>query len=101
MKLLIVVVIVLLINIPFGYWRINVKKFSVQWALAIYLPILFIIDLRIYSDIGFVLNTYPILIASFFPGQHLGFKIHSKWETPSFEPIKSCLIMDFYTRNKT
>lgn len=101
MKLLIVVIIILLINIPFGYWRINVKKFSVQWALAIHLPIPFIIALRIYSDIGFALYTYPILIASFFLGQYLGSKIHSQWKTLGFEPITSCLIMDLYRRNKT
>ncbi len=72
LKLTIISVIIFIMNIPFGYWRSNVKKFSLQWFLAVHVPIPFIVLLRIYSDIGFVWYTYPFLVGSFFLGQRYG-----------------------------
>lgn len=72
MIIFIVAISVFLINLPFGFWRSKVKKFSPQWFLAIHLPVPFIILLRIYSNVGFEFYTYPILIGSFFLGQFLG-----------------------------
>ncbi len=71
-KITIISLIIFLINIPFGYWRSNVKKFSLQWFLAVHLPIPFIVILRIYSNIGFAWYTYPFLIGSFFLGHRAG-----------------------------
>ncbi len=100
MKLLLVSIIVFIINIPFGYWRANVKKFSLQWIIAIHLPVPFIIALRIYSDIGFALYTYPILVVSFFLGQYVGSMYYSKRKSSGIEPVTSCLVMDVYRKNK-
>jgi hypothetical protein len=72
MTLLYVAATVLLLNVPFGYWRASVRKFSVQWALAIHLPIPFVVLLRLNTGIGFHFVTYPILIGAFFAGQQLG-----------------------------
>jgi len=71
-KLTIISVIIFIMNIPFGYWRSNVKKFSLQWFLAVHVPIPFIVLLRIFSEIGFVWYTYPLLVGSFFLGQRYG-----------------------------
>lgn len=68
----IVAVLVFLLNIPFGYWRAGVRKFSVQWFLSIHIPIPVIVFLRIKSNIGFAWYTYPIIVAAFFFGQRLG-----------------------------
>lgn len=73
-KLLIVAIIVFIINIPFGFFRSKVRKFSFLWFLYIHLPVPLVIILRIYSDIGFAWYTYPILIAMFFSGQFVGRK---------------------------
>jgi hypothetical protein len=80
MKLILVASIVFLLNIPFGYWRYGVKKFSIQWFLAIHLPVPLVILIRIYSDIGFEIITYPIIIAAFFLGQFVGGRIR-RWST--------------------
>lgn len=77
LKLTILSIIVFILNIPFGYWRSNVKKFSVYWFLAVHLPIPFIVLLRIYSNIGFVWFTYPALVGSFFIGQRYGSNLRS------------------------
>lgn len=74
MKVLIVALIVFLINLPFGYWRAKVKKLSKQWFLAVHIPVPIVILLRIYSDIGFELYTYPVLVGAFFLGQFIGGK---------------------------
>jgi hypothetical protein len=90
----------LIFNIPFGYWRANTKRFSIQWFLSIHLPIPFIIILRIYSGIGFELITYPIMVSAYLLGQYIGAKYYSKRKLAGFEPISSCLVMDVYKRNK-
>jgi hypothetical protein len=67
--------IVFLLNVPFGYWRSRVRKFSAQWILAIHLPVPFIIACRIFLGLGWHLMTFPVLIGAFFAGQYAGSKI--------------------------
>ena len=100
MKLLLVTSIVFLLNIPFGYWRENVKKFSLQWALSIHLPIPIIIIIRIYSGIGFKFFTYPLLIGAFVIGQLIGARIY-KWRVNKrILTVSGCLFMDMYHGKK-
>jgi len=101
MQLLIVFMAVLLFNLPFGYWRADVKKFSLQWILAIHLPVPFVIFLRLYSDIGFALYTYPVLVAAFFLGQLSGAKIYNRRLESGLQPVSSCFVMDTYRRIKS
>jgi len=91
-KIFLISVIVLTINIPFGYWRANVKSFTLQWILSIHIPVIIIIALRIFSDIGFSWYTYLFLVSAFFIGQKLGSIIHIYLE--KIEIVSSCLIMD-------
>jgi hypothetical protein len=76
MKLALISIITFFLNLPFGYWRANVRKFSLQWVLAIHIPVILVIFGRIFSGLGFAFITYPVLIGSFFLGQFLGGKIH-------------------------
>jgi len=91
-KVFVIGFIIYLLNIPFGYWRGNVKKFSLQWALAIHIPVPFVILLRIYSGMGFELYTYPILVGAFFLGQYSGNKLFMYWKSKEKYAISSCLI---------
>lgn len=75
MKLLVVGLIVLLLNIPFGWWRAGVRKFSLPWILAIHLPVPFVIALRILSGLGFQLITFPVMIGCYFGGQFIGSRL--------------------------
>jgi hypothetical protein len=94
MSLWVVAVSVLLLNFPFGYWRANVKKFSLQWALAIHVPVPFIILLRLESGIGFAFITYPVLVSAFFLGQYIGKKFFIWWKANRYEDATSCLVWD-------
>ncbi|MCL5030053.1 MAG: hypothetical protein M1480_13650 [Bacteroidetes bacterium] len=94
MRIFEVAVIVFLFNVPFGYWRANVKKFSLQWVLAIHIPVPVVVALRFLSGIGFAFITYPILVGSFFLGQFAGAKIHNWWLRNLNSSASSCLPCD-------
>ncbi len=74
----IVTVITFVVNMSFGYWRASVKKFSLQWFLAVHLPIPLIVFLRFYFELGFQFYTYPFLVGAFFLGQFAGAKYYIK-----------------------
>ena len=72
MGLWIVATVVFILNMPFGFWRSRVRKFSWPWILSIHLPVPMIIALRVYSGIGWHLISFPILIGAFLCGQFTG-----------------------------
>jgi hypothetical protein len=71
-SLLLVTVAVILLNLPFGFWRAGVKRFSRPWFLAVHIPVPLIIGLRIVSGIGWRLVTFPLLVGAFCAGQFVG-----------------------------
>ena len=92
-KLFIITLVVFVLNVPFGYWRANVPKFSAQWAVAIHLPVPVIIALRISSGLGFAWFTYVFLVLSFFLGQKVGGSLLKKFRGDN-RGVSSCLVMD-------
>lgn len=72
----IVAIIVFVFNLPFGYWRASVRKFSVQWILSIHTPVPLVIALRIVSGLGWQLMTFPVVVGAFFAGQVVGGRIY-------------------------
>ncbi len=66
---------VFLINLPFGYWRINTVRFSKQWMMAVHIPVPFVFLLRILSGFGW--KVIPLLIISDVLGQLAGGKLRS------------------------
>ena len=94
MSLLETALIVFFINIPFGYWRANTKRFSLQWVLAIHLVVPIVIFLRFYSGLGWQFITFPVLIGAFFLGQFLGGKLHVLCARAWLSRATSCLIWD-------
>ena len=63
---------VLVLNIPFGFWRAGVRKYSLPWMLAVHLPIPFVVALRIFSGLGWRPVSFPFVIAAYLSGQYLG-----------------------------
>ena len=94
MNVILLTLFAFIINIPFGYWRANVTRFSFQFLLAIHLPVLLIILLRILSGNGFELMTFYFTIPAFFLGQLAGSKIYSLRKLKDAVPLTSCLVMD-------
>ena len=99
MKLLSVASFVVLLNLPFGYWRANVQKFSFPWFLSVHTPVPFVITLRMLSGLGWQLATLPIMLAAYFGGQFVGGKLHSLRAARN-SAITSCLVRDLTVRNR-
>ena len=93
LKLAIITILIFIFNIPFGYWRENVKKFSLQWALAVHIPVPFIILVRIYGNVGFAWYTYVLFVGAFFLGHKMGARLLNKRKQDN-KRATSCLIMD-------
>jgi hypothetical protein len=83
---------VFILNLPFGYWKASVGRFSLQWFLSIHLPIPLIVVLRLTSGVGWQLYTYPILVGAFFIGHFIGAKLYHWWRKRAQAPITACLI---------
>ncbi len=66
------ILVIYLMNIPFGYWRACVPRFSRNWYLAIHIPVPAIVLLRIYFDLGWGWQSYVMLLSAFFLGQLTG-----------------------------
>jgi len=75
-------ILVFIINIPFGYWRARVRKFSPQWLLAIHVPVPFVISCRYLLGIGWQLSTFPLFVGAFFAGQFAGGKLQRLIDSP-------------------
>jgi hypothetical protein len=71
-----------------------VKRFSLQFFLAIHVPIALIILFRIINGTGFELETLFYTVPAFFLGQLTGSKIYLFRKTKEAVPITSCLVMD-------
>lgn len=71
-------VAIILLNIPFGYWRQGTKKFSFYWFLYIHLPVPVVILMRHIFHVSLSFATAPLLFGSYFFGQYIGKKIRMR-----------------------
>ena len=69
---------ILLLNLPFGYWRAGLRRLSLPWFLAIHLPVPLAIGLRWALGLPFRLATLPLFVAAFFGGQVLGARLRGR-----------------------
>ncbi len=76
MSIFVVVLCTFLINIFFGYWRANTKKFTLPWILAIHIPVPIAIGLRL-ALIGWNWYLIPAFVIDYAAGQYLGGRIRS------------------------
>ena len=81
-RIVILGILILLINLPFGYWRRGQRKFSLLWFVAIHAPVPLVVGMRLGLGIPWRLETFPLLVASYFTGQFLGSRIRARREAP-------------------
>ncbi len=65
--------VVFLINLPFGYMRSRTTKFSRQWMMAVHIPVPFVFLLRMFSGLNW--TAIPLLVLSDIAGQIAGGKL--------------------------
>ncbi len=68
--------VVFIINLPFGYMRSKAAKFSSQWMMAIHIPVPFVFLLRIFSGLNW--TVIPLLVLSDVAGQLAGGKLRKR-----------------------
>lgn len=72
MTLLIVGLAILLVNLPFGFWRGGVAKFSPAWFAAVHVPVPIVVGIRLAAGVHWHLTTVPVLVGGYFGGQLVG-----------------------------
>ena len=60
------------VNIPFGYWRAGVGKFSPAWFVAVHAAVPLIVGMRLAIGVPFRWAVFPLFVAAYFAGQTLG-----------------------------
>lgn len=63
------------INLPCGWWRAGVRKFSPAWFLAVHAPVPAVVGLRLALELPFRWSMLPLFVAAYFGGQYAG----SRW----------------------
>jgi hypothetical protein len=79
-RLGLVAALTLALNLPFGFWRAGVRKFSLPWFLAVHGPVPLIVALRMGAGLGWRLSTFPVLVGAFFGGQMLGGRFRAAFQ---------------------
>ena len=77
MRLLVVMVIVLFVTLPFGFYRAHTRRFSARWFLAIHLPVPLVFLARFEAHLPYTF--IPFTCLAFFTGQFLGGKAGRWW----------------------
>ena len=77
MKLLVVLLIILVVTFPAGFYRAYTRKFSVRWFLAIHLPVPLVIAARLWAHIPYYF--IPVTLLTFLVGQFLGSFAGRRW----------------------
>jgi hypothetical protein len=68
----VILAMIFAVNLPFGWWRAGVRKFSRPWFVAVHAPVVLAIAMRLAAGIPFRLITLPLFVAAFFFGQMTG-----------------------------
>ncbi len=74
-EILVIALATLLINIPFGYWREAVAKFSVQWFIAVHAAVPLVIAMRLGAGIDWQIPVIAALVLCYFAGQFIGARL--------------------------
>lgn len=77
-ELLVLLSAIVLINLPFGYWREGVRKFSAAWFVAVHAAVPMIVLLRMALDIEWRLVNLPFMVVAYFGGQTIGARMRRR-----------------------
>lgn len=88
-----VTVLVLVVNILFGYWRSNTRKLSAAWMVAVHGPVPVAIGLRV-GLLGWSWKLLPVFVFAFAAGQYLGGRWRRFLAARTRSPLSSFLVVD-------
>ncbi len=76
MSIIELIMIVFLLNLPFGYIRSKSARFSRRWMMAIHIPVPFVFILRVFAGLNW--TAIPLLVLSDIAGQIVGGKLNKR-----------------------
>ena len=76
------VVATFLVNLPFGWWRARLRKFSPAWFVAIHAPVPIVVALRFALGLPFRWALLPVFVAAYFGGQFVGSRFRLRQSRP-------------------
>lgn len=68
-----------IINLPLGWWRAGLRKFSPAWFVAVHAAVPVVVGLRFALGLPFRWAVLPVFILAYFGGQFVG----SRWRLRS------------------
>lgn len=83
MELAALVTGIFLINLPFGYWRAGVRKFSPAWFVAVHAAVPLIVLMRMGLGVEWRLATLPVFVVAYFAGQAAGARWRERADVPT------------------
>lgn len=81
MQLALFALFVFVINVPFGWWRQSVRKFSPLWFVAVHAAVPVIIAARLLTGYAWQWSQVPVLVAAYFGGQWAGARLQRRGTT--------------------
>jgi hypothetical protein len=74
-EIAVVAALITFVNVPFGFRRAGLRKFSPWWSVAVHAPIPLAVGLRMSVGLGFQAKTLPIFIGADLVGQVAGARL--------------------------
>ena len=69
------------VNVPFGYWRAGVRKFSPAWFVAVHAAVPIVVGLRFALGLPFRWTIFPLFVIAYFGGQTVGARLRQRVRT--------------------
>ncbi len=82
-RAVIVAILILIENLPFGFWRAGLRKLSLPWFVAVHAPVPIAIGMRMAVGLGWRLSTLPLFVGSYAAGQFVGGRLRATWQRRS------------------
>jgi len=76
--LAVVAAAVVVLNLPFGWWRAGTRKLSLPWFVAVHAPVPLVVATRLVLGVRWQLATVPVLVGSYALGQYLGGRLRER-----------------------
>jgi hypothetical protein len=73
----VVLAIVVLVTVPFGFYRAYTRKLSLRWFLAIHVPVVFVFLARFEAHLSYIF--IPLTVLTFTAAQFLGGRAGRWW----------------------
>lgn len=77
MRIVAVLAVVVIVTLPFGFYRAYTRKLSLRWFLAIHIPVILVFLARFESHLSYAF--IPVTFVAFAASQILGARIGRWW----------------------